>query len=96
MKFVGRIMDATTGGEGRYEFEGPDKLLKKTPVRVVKTFMEEVAMTKSQHEIEDFEINAAFKNAEHNVVTCMGSLMLENGGRLPFLLMVSPALEKGA
>ena len=96
MKFVGRIMDATTGGEGRYEFDGPDNLLKKTPVRVVKTFMEEVAMTESQHEIEDFEVNAAFKNTEYGVVTCMGSLILENGGRLPFLLMVSPASEEGA
>ena len=96
MQYVGRIMDAVTGGEGRYQFEAGDKLLKKTPVRVVKTFMEEVAMTKSQHEIEDFEINAAFKNTEHGVVTCMGSLILENGGRLPFLLMVSPASEGSA
>jgi len=41
-RYTARMMDAATGGEGAYDFDGPDNLLSLTPVRVVRAFMEHV------------------------------------------------------
>ncbi len=85
-----RMMDASTGGEGRYAFEGPDDLFSETPVRIVKTFMDHVDRSLLPHEHIDYEINAAFKNSEHRTVTALGQLILEHLPPIPFMMMITP------
>jgi len=82
-------MDANRGTEGHYEFPGDDDLMSRSPVRVVKAFMEYVDREKLPHDHVDYEIYSALKNDKHHVVTCMGSLILPHGD-IPFLLMISP------
>ena len=38
-KYLGILVHGVSGGEGRYEFEGPDDLLRKRPVRIIRAFM---------------------------------------------------------
>jgi hypothetical protein len=87
--FTARIMDADSGNEGRYDFEGPEDLLTKTPVRVVRHFMEYVdkSLLPAQH--VDYELNAAMKNQTKTVVTALGEFHFEHGGTSPFLMMIS-------
>lgn len=89
MKFYARMMDASTGGEGLYEFEGPDNLFSKTADEVVTAFFEHIEKDiLKQH--ADWEINGVMKNKERKVVTAMGSLIPSvNDEPLPFLVMIS-------
>lgn len=87
--FIANMIDAETGSDNRYDFEGPDDLLDRTPVRVVRHFMEIVDRELLPKEHIDYELNAAIKNRQLGVVTAMGSMMLERGGEIPFLLMIS-------
>ncbi|MGX1307619.1 hypothetical protein AB7M35_002339 [Amorphus suaedae] len=87
--FIANMIDAETGSDNRYDFEGPDDLLDRTPVRVVRHFMEIVDRDLLPKEHIDYELNAAIKNRQLGVVTAMGSMMLERGGEIPFLLMIS-------
>ena len=85
-----RMMDAETGDDGLYDFEAHDDLMNDTPVRVVRTFFEHVDRTLFPTKHVDYEINAAFKNKERRIVTCMGSLHVEGDvPPAPFLLMIS-------
>jgi len=88
-KFTANMMDAETGSGNFYEFDGPDDLLDRTPVRVVRHFMEIVDRDLLPKEHIDYELNAAMKNRQIGVITAMGSMMLERGGEIPFLLMIS-------
>ena len=85
-----RMMDANTGGEGRYSFQGPEDLFARTPVKIIKAFMDHVDKTLLPHEHVEYEINAAFKNNEHKTVTAMGHLILEHPPAIPFMMMISP------
>ncbi len=85
------VMHATTGGEGIYAFEGPDDLLSKTPVRVVRHFMEQIDAKFLPQDHVDYELNAAMKNSDRGVITAMGSMQLREGPPLPFLLMIAKA-----
>lgn len=85
------MMDAQTGGESRYPFEGPEDLLERTPVRVVRYFMELVDRTILPAEHIDYELNFALKNDHYKVVTAAGTLIRENGGTIPFLMMIAKA-----
>lgn len=89
--YYARILDADTGAEGKYSFEGPANLFSETPVRIVRAFMEHVDRNLLPQKHVDYELNVALKNAEHEVVTAMGAFHFD-GGRpgLPFLLMISP------
>ena len=85
-----RMLDAETAQEGAYDFEAHDDLMNDTPVRVVRAFFEGVDRSQIATRHVDYEINAAFKNRERRVVTCMGSLYLEGGAPpAPFVLMVA-------
>ena len=86
--YVARMMDAETGSEGRYEFEADDGLLGKSPVKVVRAFMEHVDKDLFPHQHIDYELNAAFKNKGKKVVTAMGSLVTGHDPEIPFLLMI--------
>jgi len=87
--YTARMMAADTGAENTYSFDGPDDLFKQTPVRIVRTFMEYVDVKLLPAEHIDYELNAAFKNDKAQVVTALGSLILEHGGSIPFLLMIA-------
>lgn len=87
--YYARMMDAATGGEGAYEFEGPQDLMERTADEVVEAFFTKVeAQLPSTH--IDWELNGALKNREIKVVTAMGSLIPgPNEPLLPFLLLIA-------
>jgi len=79
-EYVATIIDGESGGEGRYDFEGPDDLLNQTPVRVVRTFMEHVDKDLFPRQLVDYELNAAFKSPHKqlgSVITAMGIMIFE-------------------
>ena len=86
-----RLIDAVSDGEGVHRFEGPEDLMEDTPVRVVRVFFEHVDRAALPAGHVDWELNAAFKNRERGVVTCMGSFHFDGQPPAPFLLMIAPA-----
>ena len=90
------MMDAENGGGGSYQFEAEEELMAKTPVRIVRRFMEHVDKKLLAKQHVDYELNAAFKHPVRNVVMAMGSLELEHEPPLPFVMMISPTDEAGA
>lgn len=88
--YTARLLDADSGNEGSYDFEGADDLMSQTPVRIVRHFMEHIANTVLPTQHVDYELNAALKNKERNVVTAMGDLHFEHGENpAPFMLMIA-------
>ena len=85
-----RMMDGVTGGERIHDFEAEENLLRSTPVRVIREFMEHLGEELIPGSYDDYELNAAFKNDDARVVTGLGSLMLKSGAAIPFLVMISP------
>jgi hypothetical protein len=84
-----RMLDAETGGEGRYRFEGPPDLMNRTADEIVALFFDHVEKQVLQRHA-DWEINGVMKNRERGVVTAIGSLIpARNEAPLPFLLMIS-------
>lgn len=84
-----RVLDAQTGSEAAYEFEGPADLMQRTCDEIVGVFFDEV-----EHETlrghADWELNAALSNRDRNVVTAIGSLLPKKSAPpIPFLLMIS-------
>ncbi len=88
-KYTAIVIDAETGGEGRYDFELGDEFLKKSPDKIVHAFMDFVDRDVLPAEHIDYEINAAIKNPASTVVTALGSLIREHDGALPFMMMIS-------
>lgn len=86
--YVASMMHGRTGGQAVYEFDAKDKLLNKTPVRVVRTFFEHADHDILQNGHIDYEINVAFLNADYGVVTAMGNLHNQEGMKTPFMLMI--------
>ena len=87
------MMDANSGQSGSYQFEADKGLMKKSPVKIVRAFMEYVDEKQLPKMHLDYELYSALKNKEHGVVTAMGNLVLDNG-ELPFLLMISEKRER--
>jgi hypothetical protein len=84
-----RMLDAETGGEGRYRFDGPPDLMKRTADEIVAVFFEHVEKEVLRRHA-DWEINGVMKSRERGVVTAIGSLIPDkNDAPLPFLLMIS-------
>ena len=89
--FQARMMDAATGGEAVYAFEAEADLVHDTPVRIIRKFMEHVHHDLIPETYKDYELNAAFKNQEAQVVTGLGSLILQHKPPIPFAVMISPS-----
>ncbi len=88
--FTARLLDAESGNEGTYDFEGPDNLMEQTPIRVVRHFMDFVDKTVLPAQHVDYELNAAMKNKGRKVITAMGELQFEHGDNpAPFMLMIA-------
>ena len=85
-----RMMDASTGGEGIYDFEDGDAFLMQTPVRIIRKFMEHVGHDLIPSNFEDYELNAAFKSDNAQVVTGLGNLILTHRPPIPFAVIISP------
>jgi hypothetical protein len=84
-----RMLDADTGGEGRYQFDGPPDLMSRTADEIVTVFFDHVEKEVLRRHA-DWEINGVLKNRERGVVTAIGSLIpAKNDPPLPFLLMIS-------
>lgn len=87
------IMNARRDAEGRYDFEAPaDVFETRTPVQIVKLFAEYVDAEIFPDDVVDFEVNGAFKNLEHRVVTAMGQMIVHRGrhdGAIPFMVMIA-------
>lgn len=87
--YYARMLDATTGGEGEYKFDGPDGLFRETSDEIVRVFFahieDEILKTHA-----DWELKAVSKNAERRVITAIGSLIpAKDEPELPFLLFIS-------
>ncbi len=86
-----RFIDGLSDTEDSFEFDASDELMNDTPVRVVRAFFGGADPSRFKTKHQDWELNAAFKNRERRVVTCMGSFHL--GGDeppVPFLLLIAP------
>ncbi len=84
-----RMLDAETGGEGRYRFDAPADLMSRTADEIVATFFDHVEKEVLRRHA-DWEVNGVMKNRERGVVTAIGSLIPhKNDPPLPFLLMIS-------
>jgi len=86
------LMHGAHEGEGDYRFEATDDLMDRTPVRVMRAFMESVEKTSGLGHI-DYEINAAKRNREHRVVTILGDLIFAENDVKPFMCMISEAKD---
>lgn len=94
MKFYARMMDAATGGEGAYEFDSADDLMKKPADEIVAAFFDYVDKNVLV-QAADWELNSALKSKERRVVTAMGSLIpSSDDAPMPFLLMISDYAPK--
>lgn len=89
-QYVANLMHGSRGGESKRFFEAKDGLMKKSPVKVVRAFMEWLETESSVGHI-DYELNVALKNKEHGVVTAMGEMIFSETNHQPFVLMISKA-----
>jgi len=93
--FYARMMDAKTGGEGSYSFEGPDDLMSRTADEIVTTFFDHVDK-EVLHNDADWEVNGLMNSREHKVVTALGTLIAQkDDAPVPFLLMISDKEKNG-
>ena len=84
------IFDAETGAEGRYEFDGSGFLISASALRVARAFFEsQTAQKRILPVFPDYEINTAMKHEDRWVVTLTGSLISNEGDRVPFMAMIS-------
>ena len=92
-EYEATMMDAGVGeGHGtdeRYVFEGPDDLFTKSPIKVIKAFMEHVDHVELPEEHVGYELYSSLKNDQQMVVTGLGNLLLDRG-QIPFMVMISP------
>lgn len=87
-KYIAILMHGKRSSEGRYEFDASENLLKNTPVRVMRAFMDSIESQAGIGHI-DYQINAALKNQKEEIVTVIGELMFESGDQQPFMCMIS-------
>jgi hypothetical protein len=87
--YYARIMDAETGSEAGYQFEGPEDLMSRTGDEIVNVFFDQVER-EVLRDHADWELNGVVNNRDRHVVTAIGSLIpTKNAPPIPFLLMIS-------
>lgn len=92
-EYVGRMLHGRSGAEVDHPFEGPDDLMTRSPVRVMRYFMEHAASGRSFLEHEDYEIFSALRHRENgsvDVVTVTGDFIYAPGNHSPFMCMIAP------
>jgi hypothetical protein len=88
MKFRGIVVHGRSGAENAYPFEGPDDLMTRSPVKVMRYFMEHVAEHKFI-EHQDYEIFSALRSDDRSVVTVLGEFHYSPDSKSPFMCMIS-------
>lgn len=83
------MMDAAGDAEEVYEFTAEESLFDRSPIHIVKQFMEYVDHVELPGEHMGYELYSTLKNPDLKVVTAMGSLLLPHGA-IPFMVMISP------
>jgi len=84
------IMDYAGEGENTYEFEAADNIFEQPADEIVEAFMRHIDSLKILTEPVRYELNGATRYADKKLVSAMGSLLLRDGARLPFVMMISP------
>jgi hypothetical protein len=87
--YVCRMLHGRSGAEVDHPFDGPDDLMRRSPVRVMRYFMEHVT-EKGFIEHEDYEIYSALKSSDGGVVTVTGEFHYTPESRSPFVCMIAP------
>ncbi|HLG86377.1 MAG TPA: hypothetical protein VKZ79_04190 [Alphaproteobacteria bacterium] len=85
------IMDYAGDGENTYGFEAEDDLFQKPADEIVEAFMRYIDSRKVLNEPVRYELNAATRYPDRRLVSAMGTLLLKDGARLPFIAMIGPA-----
>jgi hypothetical protein len=92
--YLAAMMDAETGGNTNYEFEGADDLFSKPADDIVGAFIGSLRDEAGRPKPLEYELNSAIKKRQKQVVMASGSLIFGNGD-IPFLVMISPAIRTG-
>lgn len=88
--FHATLMHGKRSSEGAYAFDGPDDLMQRTPVKVMRQFMEYLDEHANLGHIE-YAINAAMKSRSADVVTILGEFEFDGGDVQPFICMIADA-----
>ena len=86
------LMHGIRGSEGTYRFEGPDDLMDRSPVRVMRHFMEWINANAGIGHV-DYELNAAMKNDDVKIVTALGRMNFSPMSHQPFVCMIARAQD---
>mgnify|MGYP001599243107 CR=1 FL=1 len=84
------IMDYAGEGENTYEFEADDNLFDQPADEIVEAFMRHIDRRKLLNEPVRYELDGATRYPDKRLVSAMGALLLKDGARLPFVMMISP------
>ena len=87
--YLAAMMDAETGGNQNYEFEGAADLFRKPAHTIVDAFMASMASEDGRPAPISYELNSVIKKRQKKVVMATGSLIFDHG-EIPFLVMISP------
>jgi hypothetical protein len=87
--YTTRMMHGRTGAEGVHDFEGPDDLFDRSPMKIMTFFMEH-ATAKPFVEHKDYEVYSALKCRDNAVVTVLGEFHYSPTSRSPFVCMIAP------
>lgn len=85
------IMDYAGEGENAYEFEADNDIFEQPADEVVEAFMRHIDQRHILDEPVRYELNAATRYSDKRLVSAMGSLLLKDGAKLPFIVMIAPA-----
>ena len=85
------IMDYAGNGENTYTFDAEDNLFDQPADEIVETFMRYIDSKHILNEPVRYELNAATRYPDRRLVSAMGTLLLKDGARLPFIAMIGPA-----
>jgi hypothetical protein len=83
-----RMLHGRSGAEGIHDFEGPDDLFDRSPLKIMAFFMAH-ATEKGFHEHEDYEAYSALKSRDGAVVTVSGEFHYTPTSRSPFICMIA-------
>jgi hypothetical protein len=87
-QYTAVLMHGNRDAEGRHRFEADDDLMTHSPATVMRVFMEAMDATAGVGHI-DYELNAAMKNRDSNIVTTLGSLVFHDNNVQPFICMIA-------
>ena len=90
-KYRAALLFPEGAGEQRYEFEAPDTFFHTSPSRIIDTFLGTINNMNLPGNPVDNEINGAHNYRDIKTVTGGGSIILETGQTIPFVIMISPA-----